>query len=145
MESQVKVFIDGGAGELTLSFPATYVEAYNEEGEEVLKDYSPSEIIAIYNALTEALVAGGHSLGGGAPAANGAAPAANNGPLPPGMPVPVHCGRPCEFKEAFVNPKTKKSVPAKYQCTNDDCPTKGETGYKWSIFVDKYIKEQGGQ
>lgn len=137
---QSEITIETGRGTIRVMLPDTILEAYDDNGEPVMRDTTSTDAVAVYGELVTLLTAAGHfhqAKPQDSPAPQG------GGPLPPGMPVPMHCGRPCEFKEAYVNPKTKKQVPAKYQCTNDDCPEKATTGYKYSIFVDKYIKEQG--
>lgn len=77
------------------------------------------------------------------PPSTGAAPKPKRPeePPPPGVSIPDHCGEPCEFKPAFTNPRTQKQVSAKFQCRSADCPAKAETGWPWSIFLDKWVKE----
>lgn len=142
MESEI--VITTGRGHLKVTLPAEVLDSYDDDGNAQMRDTSAVDAVAVYGQLITLLEAAGHLHEKPAPAPSPGAPAPGGGPLPPGMSVPMHCGRPCEFKDAYVNPKTKKHVPAKYQCTNDDCPDIATNRYKWSIFVDKYIQQQGG-
>lgn len=142
---QSEIVIETGRGTIRVSLPAEILESFEDDGTPVMRDTTSTDAVAVYGELITLLEAAGH-FHQAKPAAPAAAP--NGGPLPPGMTVPMHHDRPCEFKEAFVNPRTKKLVPAKYQCSFEQCadgPSNPSGGnYRWSIFLDKYIQEQGG-
>ena len=144
MPAEINIFIDNGAGHIKFLMP-DMLDAFDEEGNAIKRDVNVEDVLFVYELLVEGIKANEHTLGWGeAPRAGGAPPAKRQEvPAPDGVPVPEHCGQPCEFKPAFVNPKTQKPVSAKFQCRNANCPSKAQTGgYAWSVFLDRWMKEQ---
>lgn len=142
MTIEINVFIGKGIGHIKYTMPDE-LDAYDDEGNEIRRPATISDGVAAYGVLVEALAAAGHDLGRQEmPQRGGGSTPRAEVPPPAGVPVPVHCGQDCEFKPAFTNPRNQKQISAKFQCRNNACPDKAGTGYAWSVFLDRWMKQQ---
>lgn len=146
MPIEVNVFIDEGTGHIKYVMPSVReVQQYDDEGKEVVieREPTPEEAVAVFHMMVEAVKSAGHELGREKPRYVGKSAPKEEAKPPDGVPVPVHCGQPAEFKAAWTN-KNGTKIGAKFQCRNDNCPDKLVGGYKWSVFLDKWMAAQGG-
>ena len=144
--AEINVFLGEGDGHIKyiVNDPLSY-DANNMPETGMI---DPQFLIDTFKQLCDLAVAQGLTIGKEAPRSyGGRAPQAPKAevPAPDGIDPPMHCGQPCEYKEAWLNRKTGKTISPKFQCrAGDACTDKALTGYPWSVFVDRWVKAQAG-
>ena len=143
MPAEINVFLDKGEGHIKYTLP-DQLDAFDAEGNEILRPVTPEDAVMVYNTLVEAIKGSGHELGREAPRSfgGGGQKARPEDPPPAGVTVPEHDGQKCIFKPAFVNPKTSKQVSAKFVCRAGEACTGKVGGYPWSVWLDAWMREQ---
>lgn len=145
--AEINLFLGEGVGHIKLIVDDPL--GYDDQGNPYAMPRDPAALIGIYKSLVEAAQAENITLGKDAPRRGGYARVLNGTPpeaqAPEGVEPPMHCGQPCEYKDAWLNRKTGKTINPKYVCrAGDACTDKALTGYPWSVFADRWVKAQGG-